>query len=120
MKLNPNCSETVIRLKHKDIGGFTGEEMMVYLKLLNNIEYSDKPVEGYSELRETKKMKAHYYYQTDGNDMIAFAYWLGIHFDNEAPFCTDLTEMEIKGDFDEIQEYLSEKFTEFEDAVSKL
>jgi len=119
IKLNPNCSETVVRIKHKDIGNLTSKEMNIYLYILNNTWYSDKPVQGYSDLRGTREMKAHYYYQTTGNELIAFALWLDIYYDTgEVWHSGDLMSWLEDKDYEEIKEYLSEKFTEYESLIS--
>ena len=125
MILNPNCSETVIRLKHRDIGNFTKEEMKVYLHLISDEYsawgYSDTPVEGYSELWGNKKWKAHYYYQTVGNEIQALAFWIGIDFDTDEVWNSgDLLSMEEAKQYDIIQEELSYLFTVFEDVISEL
>ena len=116
--LNPNCSETVIRLKKKDIKNLGKEESRIYKSLLNNIFYSSEPVEGYSELRSDDIWEAHFYYQTIGNELLAFAYWLGLEFDtDEVWHCEDLLSKEEDELYDDISEYLSMMFTEFEDIM---
>jgi len=112
MILNPNCSETVIRLKKKDIKNLDREEERIYIHLLNNAYQSNTPVEGYSKLRSDDIWKAHYYYQTVGNELVAFAYWLGLEFDTDEVWHSgDIIDM----DKDTLKEYLSQMFTEFED-----
>ena len=96
--------------------------MSMYLQVLDTgiWGYSDTPVEGYSTKRDTKKWKAHYYYQTIGNELVAFAYWLGLEFDTDEVWHSgDILSWEEEKKYDEIQEYLSEMFTYYEYEISK-
>ena len=84
--------------------------------LLRVGSYYHKPVEGYSDLRGDAEWKGHYYYQTVGNEMIAFALWLGLDFDTGDTWnCDDVMNLIEEGDWDKIQIFLSIKFAEFEE-----
>lgn len=112
--LNPNCSETVVRLKRQDLYSLSEREKRLYRHLVETYS-SDEPTEGYSKLRSDGVWKAHYYYQTVGNELIAFALWVGIDFDTDDVWnCTDLMSYIEDGEWDRIQEELSYWFTYFE------
>ena len=116
--LYPNCSETVIRLKYDDIDSLNNIELKLYKEILLDESGWDKPIEDYSQLRGDDEWKAHYFYQTVGNGLIAFAYWIGYDFDTDEPWHSeDIMYDHLEGKWNKIAEYLSYKFTEFEDYI---
>lgn len=116
IELNPNCSETVVRLKKSQIKKFNDLEKEIYEKLLDNWCYSETSSgDEYFDIRGNKWWKAHYYYRTGANELIAYAYWLGLEFDTYSWLSYDLIYKESDGKYVEIAEELSEWFTFFEE-----
>ena len=114
--LYPNCSETVIRLKYEDIDALDDKELKIYKDILSKCWAGDETMGWeYSKLRGDKTWKAHYIYQSVCNDLVAFAYWIGIDFDtDESWHANDIIFAHEEKDYDLIAEWLSKKFTEFE------
>lgn len=84
MSLNPNCSESVYRIKRTDLGKLDNET----LKDLFSGDWpcNLEPTEGYSNLRGKKKYICFYYYQASADWLEKILLDLEIPYKAEKPF----------------------------------
>ena len=83
----PNCSETVIRLKQEDYNKIPPDLMSKWWSM-------SEPSEGYSSMRPLKDTQCVYFYQMGGNELIDWLEEKKLGYDIEAPFAPERKEWE--------------------------
>ena len=86
--LQPNCSETVVKINNEDIEKLSQKEKAALYLTLAGCFGSTEPVEDYSKLRpENDSEKCFYFYQSGGNPFITYLKRKGIKIQaGEYPF----------------------------------
>ena len=85
--INPNCSETVIRINEEDALQISPELMSKWWSM-------SEPTEGYSHMRPIPGTRCFYFYQTCGDELIKWCEDNKIGYDIEAPFGEQQPEWE--------------------------
>jgi len=92
MIYQPNCSETVYRIKKSELDNLTHDERLEFEEIVRDYK---KPVPDYSKVRPRDDSEVCYYcYQHRGMRLRDFLFSKGIKFEGEFPFDQDMDEFE--------------------------